>query len=169
MRLSRRVCRSCSDNTFGFGRVFRAERAPATRDRAHTRSRPQSSGGYLPAAEWGAVEGGSGSQQSAPRCHGEALCERSFIPTSAFKIPNTIIRLETGVIPDAAFTLKWDGQTRWLQAWNRDHDLRSAFRNSVVWYYQEVARRIGEARMKAWLERLGYGKRRLVDAAGPLP
>ena len=159
-----RTTPSASVESFG-----QSERPPpASGDRAQTRARPQSSGGYLPAPEWGAYfenEGLKGvavvwqPQQSAPRCHGEALCERGFIPASTFKIPNTVIGLETGVIPDAAFTLKWDGQTRWLQAWNRDHDLRSAFRNSVVWYYQEVARRIGEARMKAWLERLGYGNR----------
>ncbi|MCA9688827.1 MAG: hypothetical protein KC636_04410 [Myxococcales bacterium] len=90
----------------------------------------------------------------------EVAPERAGIgepPASTFKIPNTLIGLTTGVIPDADFALKWDGTPRQIAAWNRDHDLRSAMKHSVVWFYQEVARRIGEARMAAWVARLEYG------------
>jgi beta-lactamase class D len=85
---------------------------------------------------------------------------RPFLPASTFKIPNTIIGLETGVIPNASFTLPWDGVRRsaW-PSWNRDHDLRSAMKHSVVWYYQEVARRIGESRYRDYLARFDYGNR----------
>lgn len=79
------------------------------------------------------------------------------IPASTFKIANTLIGLETGVIPDESFSLPWDGVTRDLEAWNRDHDLASAMAESVVWFYQEIARRIGHARMAEWVARLGYG------------
>jgi beta-lactamase class D len=89
--------------------------------------------------------------------HGVELARTRLSPCSTFKIPNSIIGLETGVIPDAAFVLKWDGQKRPVEAWNRDHDLRSALRNSVVWYYQELARRVGPARMQHWVRALGYG------------
>lgn len=82
-------------------------------------------------------------------------------PCSTFKIPNSLIGLETGVIPDASFTLKWDGQQRPVEAWNRDHDLRSAVRHSVVWYYQELARRIGPQRMQQWVSKFGYGNQDL--------
>ena len=64
-------------------------------------------------------------------------------PCSTFKIPNSLIGLETGVIKDASYVLKWDGVRRPREEWNRDHDLRSAMRYSVVWYYQELARRVG--------------------------
>ncbi|MEM9487509.1 MAG: class D beta-lactamase [Myxococcota bacterium] len=82
-----------------------------------------------------------------------------YVPASTFKIPNSIIALETGVASGADFTLPWDGTERTIASWNRDHDLRSALRNSVVWYYQEVARRIGSQRMTEWLARLDYGNR----------
>ena len=83
---------------------------------------------------------------------------RRHPPCSTYKIPNTLIGLETGVIPDEHFILKWDG-TKHEESddWNRDHDLSSAMKYSVVWYYQEVARRIGEPRMKTWLRALRYG------------
>lgn len=85
------------------------------------------------------------------------LAERRFIPASTFKIPNSLIALETGVADSPGFTLAWDGVERWAPSWNRDHDMVSAFAESAVWYYQELARRIGEARMAAWLRDLDYG------------
>ncbi len=88
-----------------------------------------------------------------------ALAGATFLPMSTFKIPNTLIGLGTGVIPDERFTLPWDGKDHGRPTWNRDHTLVSAIQESVLWYYQEVARRIGPERMKAWLDRLGYGNR----------
>ena len=84
-------------------------------------------------------------------------CQTRFIPASTFKIPNSLIALETGVVADKDFTLKWDGKDRGRSAWNRDHSLQTAFQVSAVWYYQEVARRIGEKRMRAYLTKFGYG------------
>jgi beta-lactamase class D len=85
------------------------------------------------------------------------LAERRFIPASTFKIPNSLIALETGVAESPAFMLKWDGEQRGGPSWNRDHDMRSAFAESAVWYYQELARRIGEQRMAHWVTAADYG------------
>jgi beta-lactamase class D len=93
------------------------------------------------------------------------LARTRLSPCSTFKIPNSLIGLETGVIPDASFVLPWDGQVREIEAWNRDHDLRSAMRNSVVWYYQELARRVGPQRMQDWVDKLDYGNR---DTSGDI-
>ncbi len=88
-----------------------------------------------------------------------AEVETGHIPASTFKIPNTLIGLNTGVIDGVGFALPWDGVERQVKAWNRDHDLASAMKYSVVWFYQEVARRIGEERMQQWVERFAYGNR----------
>jgi beta-lactamase class D len=89
-----------------------------------------------------------------------------FPPCSTFKIPNSLIALELGVLADADHVIPWDPeqdpkQDWWsgpiLGEWPRDHDLRSAMKNSVVWYYQEVARRIRVERMKKHLGRINYG------------
>jgi beta-lactamase class D len=90
------------------------------------------------------------------------LAERRFIPASTFKIPNSLIALETGVADSPGFALAWDGVERGYD-WDRDHDLRSAFRVSAVWFYQELARRIGEQRMREWLVAADYGN---ADIAG---
>ena len=89
--------------------------------------------------------------------HDPVLARARRSPCSTFKIPNSLIGLETGVIPDASYVLKWDGVRRPYEEWNRDHDLRSAMKHSVVWYYQELARRVGPARTREWVEALRYG------------
>lgn len=90
-------------------------------------------------------------------------CKVPFLPASTFKIPNSIIGLETGVIPDAEYVIKWDGVKRQIEAWNQDHTLRSAIAVSCVPYYQELARRVGAKRMKAYLDTLHYGNRNIGD------
>ena len=87
--------------------------------------------------------------------------QRGTPPCSTFKIANTLIGLDTGVIPDTRFSLRWDGTKRDIEAWNRDHDVKSAMRDSVVWFYQEVARRIGRERMREGVARLRYGNARI--------
>jgi beta-lactamase class D len=82
-----------------------------------------------------------------------------FIPASTYKILNSLIALETGVIADENEIIKWDGVDRGLEAWNCDHNLRSAFKVSAVWFYQEVARRIGQERMQYFVDTTGYGNR----------
>lgn len=95
------------------------------------------------------------------RCADVAMCEQRFIPASTFKIANSLIGLETGVIADADFVIPWDGVTREIAAWNRDHSLRTAIAASCVPYYQELARRVGHERMQEWVQRLGYGNGRV--------
>lgn len=83
-------------------------------------------------------------------------CER-FIPASTFKIPNTLIALEAGVVTSVDETLPWDGQERWYDAWNQEHSIRSGFRVSAVWLYQELARRVGDTTMRRMLRAFDYG------------
>lgn len=89
--------------------------------------------------------------------HNPERCRRRFTPCSTFKIVNSLIGLETGVIPSPEYRLKWDGKKRPIDAWNQDHTLRTAFSNSVLWYYVELARRVGLPRLREYVERVGYG------------
>lgn len=83
--------------------------------------------------------------------------QTEFTPASTFKICNSLIGLETGVIKDQNFVIKWDNVVRQRPEWNADHDLKTAFKNSTVWYYQELARRVGGEKMKFWLNKCNYG------------
>src|SRR6478672_2391904 len=82
------------------------------------------------------------------------------LPASTFKIPNSIIALETGVVGDPdKDVFKWDGVVRSIEGWNRDHTLRSAIAASAVPVYQEIARRIGAERMQKYVDLFEYGNR----------
>jgi beta-lactamase class D len=92
-------------------------------------------------------------------CYNHARITKEFIPASTFKIPNSLIALETGVVSDENFVIKWDSTHYGIEPWNRDHTLITAFANSVVWYFQEIARRIGQTRMQHFVDTLRYGNR----------
>lgn len=84
------------------------------------------------------------------------------LPASTFKIPNSIIALETGVVADPdKDVFKWDGVKRSIEPWNRDHTLRSAIAASAVPVYQKIARRIGAERMQRYVNLLEYGNRNI--------
>ena len=95
--------------------------------------------------------------------YNRARVTQPFTPASTFKICNSLIGLETGVIKDENFVIPWDSVTRQNPAWNHDHDLKSAFKNSTVWYYQELARRVGGQQMNYWLNKAQYGN---ADTSG---
>ena len=105
--------------------------------------------------------------------YNEARCRERFSPFSTFKIPNSLIGLDTGVIADAEFLIKWDEKkypahsrdTLPFSAWWQDQTLRTAFKRSVVWYYRELALKVGEKRMREYVRKLHYGNE---DASGPL-
>jgi beta-lactamase class D len=87
---------------------------------------------------------------------------QAFLPASTFKIPNSLIALETGVVGDPdKDVFKWDGVKRSIEAWNQDHTLRSAIAASAVPVYQEIARRIGAERMQKYVDLLEYGNRNI--------
>jgi beta-lactamase class D len=82
------------------------------------------------------------------------------LPASTFKIANALIALETGVVQDPdKDVFKWDGVTRSIEAWNKDHTLRSAIAVSAFPVFQEIARQIGEERMKKYIDIIDYGNR----------
>lgn len=80
-----------------------------------------------------------------------------FRPASTFKIPHALFALDHGVVRDEFQTFEWDGEERMIDAWNRDQDLRSSMRHSVVWVYQEIARAIGEETERKYLRTIDYG------------
>jgi beta-lactamase class D len=83
-----------------------------------------------------------------------------MLPASTFKIPNSLIALETGVVEDPdKDVFKWDGVKRSIEAWNRDHTMRSAIAVSALPVYREIARRIGAERMQKYVDLLEYGNR----------
>lgn len=96
--------------------------------------------------------------------HNEARANEGFLPASTFKIVNTLIGLETGVVNTEDTLFTWDGKPRRMKTWEADMTLQQAFHTSCVPCYQEVARRIGTERMNAYLTEFRYGQMIVTDA-----
>jgi beta-lactamase class D len=88
----------------------------------------------------------------------------AFPVASTFKILNSLIALETGVIQNEVAVLTWDGIPRLLPEWNRDLNLREAFRWSAVWFYQVLARKVGYESMNEWVTASNYGDKTIGTA-----
>lgn len=83
--------------------------------------------------------------------------DEQLSPCSTFKILNSMIALDTKVVKDENEILLWDKKVREYPAWNKDHSMRSAISVSAVWFYQEMAKRIGTVRMQEMLTKVNYG------------
>jgi len=86
------------------------------------------------------------------------------LPASTYKIPHSIIALETGVVAGEDSIQKWDGNKKFVKAWEQDLSFTDAFRFSCVPCYQAIARKIGEVRMNRFLARLKFGNMK-VDSS----
>ena len=60
--------------------------------------------------------------------YNSSLCDLGFLPASTFKIPNSLILLNEGVISDTSQVIKWDGHEWPNKAWNQDQTLRTAMK-----------------------------------------
>ncbi|GAA0834906.1 class D beta-lactamase [Bifidobacterium pullorum subsp. gallinarum] len=85
--------------------------------------------------------------------------QQRFTPESSFKVANALIGLEVKAVADEYDVKRWDGIARDFPVWNRDHSLASAMRDSAIWYYQAMARDIGQVPMQHYLNRINYGNR----------
>jgi len=91
--------------------------------------------------------------------------DSAFLPASTFKIVNSLIGIQTGVIRDTNVVIPWDHVVRDVPEWNQDLSMKRAFQVSCVPWFQELARRIGRDTMKKWIDTLGYGNK---DISGPI-
>ncbi len=107
--------------------------------------------------------------------HNKDRAETRFVPASTFKIPNSLIGLSVGAVKSVDDVLPYKGHPQpFSKAWEKDMGLREAVVLSNVPIYQELARRIGLARMRDNVALMDYGNKEIgtsVDnfwLSGPL-
>jgi len=88
--------------------------------------------------------------------------ETRYTPCSTFKIPNSCIALETGVVENVDSVYMWDttkypSESWWPLQWHERHTMRTAIQYSVVPFYRNIASQIGKKRMQQFVKRFGYG------------
>jgi len=94
------------------------------------------------------------------------LAQTRFSPCSTFKVPHAVFGLESTYITGKDFTLKYNSilnpaKDFWPTNWPQDHNLDSALKNSVVWYFQKVARNIGHEKMKKYIQQSNFGNKNI--------
>jgi beta-lactamase class D len=89
--------------------------------------------------------------------HDADRAARRYSPASTFKIPHSLFVLDAGLLRDEFQVIPWDGIKRPTEAWNKDQNVRSAMRNSVVWVYERFARQLGDRRETEYMNKIGYG------------
>lgn len=82
-------------------------------------------------------------------------------PASTFKIAHSLFALEDKIVGDKDEVIHWDGKMRWLDDWNQDLTLQSAFKYSAIWFYQALARQRDAEFYKQWLAKYSYGNQQV--------
>jgi beta-lactamase class D len=87
---------------------------------------------------------------------------KQSLPASTFKILHSLIALETEAIKDENEVIRWDGINKdffgtKMDIWNKDTDLKTAYKNSTVWFYVEIAKQLGRKKYKKYLKKCNYG------------
>jgi len=96
----------------------------------------------------------------------ESRAKEGSLPASTFKIIHTMIGLEEQVIDGIHDTIRWDGKDKMFKNykitnWNQDTDLAMAFKNSTVWYYEEIAKQIKKRKYCRYLRKSKYSDKNL--------
>lgn len=94
--------------------------------------------------------------------YNDKRAETLLSPASTFKIPNTLIALNEGVISADSLIL-WDKTDKGMKEWNKNQTLQSAFKVSCVWCYKEFSLKIGLEKYKNYLKKLDYGNKSISE------
>lgn len=84
-------------------------------------------------------------------------CRVRFPACSTFKVPLAVMAFDSGVLKNEEQILKWDGEKKMLEPWNKDHNAKSWMRDSVVWFSQKLTPEIGDKKLKNYLKKFEYG------------
>jgi bla regulator protein BlaR1 len=90
------------------------------------------------------------------------LCSTRFSPCSTFKIFNSLVGLDTGVAKSERQVFAKKSESGLEEA----QTMQAAMTNSLVWYYQAMAEKIGMARMKHYLKKVPYGNADATSGGG---
>lgn len=95
---------------------------------------------------------------SAKELYRDGKCDKRASPASTFKLPLAVMGFDAGILNDA-HKPAWDYRPE-FDAVKRDQktvDPTIWERDSVVWYSQEITRRLGEAQFADYIGKFRYG------------
>ena len=96
--------------------------------------------------------------------YNQPRASKRFVPASTYKIAHSLIALATGAVSSVDEILPYGGKPQPVKSWENDMSMREAIKVSSVPIYQEIARRIGQERMLAYLEKINFGNAQVGNA-----
>lgn len=95
----------------------------------------------------------------------ELRANKAFTPYSSFKVANSVIALDVGVVKSIDQLLSYDKaqypvESWWPKSWYSEPiNLAQAFKYSAVPIYQQLATEIGQQSMQQYLNQFNYGNK----------
>ncbi len=89
--------------------------------------------------------------------YNRVLAEKRASPCSTFKIPATLIGLESKVLRSEETVIKWNGNKYPFAEWQSDQTLEHAFKVSCVWFFRNVIDHSDRLIIEKILTQLSYG------------
>lgn len=96
---------------------------------------------------------------SGVRLAHEGQCDERVTPASTFNIAISLMGYDSGVLVDEhspALPFK-PGYPDWIPAWRQTTDPAGWISNSVFWYAQQIAIRLGAERLQRYVQQFNYG------------
>ncbi|RWO83743.1 MAG: class D beta-lactamase [Mesorhizobium sp.] len=97
----------------------------------------------------------------------DGVCDQRFSPASTFKVPLALIGYDSGILSDE-HTPAWDYKPE-FKAVKRDQktvDPTIWEKDSVLWFSQEITRRLGSERFAGYVSKFDYGNTDVAGIAG---
>lgn len=106
-------------------------------------------------------------EQSGETLYRQGACDQGFYPQSTFKLPLAMMGYDAGILTDARKP-RWKYQAKFggPERVKKDVDPLIWERESIVWYSQEIARKLGKGKFTDYIQRFGYGNRNVSGGPG---
>lgn len=86
----------------------------------------------------------------------QSVCMAPLPPCALANIPVALIGVNTARVTPAT-VYKWDGSPQPTSAWQKDADLKTAFAESIGWWFQRLAAEIGPEKLASGFKAMDYG------------
>lgn len=95
---------------------------------------------------------------SGETVHRDGTCDKAFAPQSSFKLPLAVMGYDAGILTDAQ-TPRWDYRPEWKSPAREQKSVDPTIweRDSIVWYSQEITRKLGKQKFAEYVRRFDYG------------
>lgn len=99
--------------------------------------------------------------------HREGNCSERFAPQSTFKLPLAIIGFDAGILIDE-HRPRWEYQAKFKRSEREQKTTDPTLweKDSIVWYSQEITRRLGQKAFGDYVRRVGFGNRDVSGGPG---